>query len=116
MILSVEVRNGSLPAEMKAILLNKDVLAISDDPLGRQATQCIAAECLHGGVLYDGSTSVWNKTLADGSVAIGLVNVGNFGNVGKAFGDFNISFTAAAVGLDCPAAFAVRVGHGLVDN
>ena len=44
---------------------------------------CTAADCLHGGVLYGGSTSIWNKTLADGSVAVGLVNVGNFGNVGK---------------------------------
>jgi hypothetical protein len=63
---------------------------------------CTDKDCLHGGVLYGGSTSVWNKTLADGSAAIGLVNVGNFGNVGKTFGDFNVSFTASAVGLSCP--------------
>ena len=76
MILSVEVRNGSLPAEMKAILTNKEVLAISDDQLGRQATMCVDNHCLHGGVLYGGSTSIWNKTLSDGSIAVGLVNVG----------------------------------------
>ena len=122
MILSVEVRDGcectailrtvavlltdclcvaALSAGMKAILLNKEVLAISDDKLGRQATMCTDTDCLHGGVLYGGSTSIWNKTLADGSVAVGLVNAGNFGNVGKAFGDFNCSFTAKAVGLGC---------------
>lgn len=48
-----------------------------------------------------GATSIWNKTLADGSVAVGLLNTGNFGNVGTAFGDFNVSFTADAVGLNC---------------
>ena len=58
---------------MKAILLNKAVLAVSDDKLGRQATQCVHPDCLSGGVLYGGSTSVWNKTLADGSVAVGMV-------------------------------------------
>lgn len=107
MILSVEVRNGSLAPEMKSILLNKEVLAISDDALGRQATQCVHADCLHGNVLYGGGTSVWNKTLHDGSVAVGMLNVGNFGNVGKAFGNFNVSFSAEAVGLNCQA-FMVR--------
>ena len=28
-------------------------------------------------------------------------NSGNFGNVGKTFGDFNCSFTASAIGLNC---------------
>ena len=54
---------------MKAILLNKAVLAISDDALGRQATECLHPTCKHGGVLYGGATSVWNKTLADGAIA-----------------------------------------------
>jgi hypothetical protein len=76
MILSVEVRNGSLPTEMKDILTNKEVLSISDDQLGRQATMCVEKGCLHGGVLYGGSTSIWNKTLSDDAVAVGLVNVG----------------------------------------
>lgn len=99
MIISVEVRNGSLAADMKSILLNEEVLEISDDKLGRQATQCEAPGCQQGGVLYGGSTSVWNKTLEDGSVAVGMLNLGNFGNVGTAFGNFNISFTAQAIGL-----------------
>lgn len=34
-------------------------------------------------------------------MAVGLLNTGNFGNVGTAFGDFNVSFTADAVGLNC---------------
>ena len=100
MILSVELRNGSLSTDMKKILLNREALAISDDPLGRQATLCTHTGCSGGGVLYHGGTSVWNKTMANGTVAIGLVNVGNFGNVGTSFGDFNVSFTAEAVGID----------------
>ena len=104
MVLSVELRNKSLAAEMKEILLNKDVLAVADDALGRQATQCKSAGCKSGGILYGGTTSIWNKTLADGSVAVGLVNTGNFGNQGKAFGDFNTSFTFDAVGLGCESA------------
>ena len=107
MIMSTELRNGSMDPTMKAILLNKEVLAISDDALGRQATECTSKGCAHGGVLYGGATSVWNKTLADGSVAVGLLNTGNFGNVGAAFGDFNISFTAEAVGLSC-ASFTAK--------
>jgi hypothetical protein len=55
-------------------------------------------------VLYGGGTSIWNKTLADGSVALGLLNTGNFGNIGPTFGDFNVSFTPAAVGLHCSVA------------
>lgn len=103
MIMSTELRNDSIAADMKAILLNKGALEISDDPLGRQATECVHAGCKHGAVLYGGATSTWNKTLADGSVAVGLLNTGNFGNIGNAgFGDFNISFTPAAVGLHCP--------------
>jgi hypothetical protein len=103
------------------ICAHREVLAVSDDALGRQATLCTG--CQHGGVLcvlrpplpprrclrhrrlerpltsglaaacrswaaaspvtgcnadgsgrYGGSTSVWNKTLADGSVAIGMVS------------------------------------------
>lgn len=105
MILSVELRDAVKPlsADMKAILLNKEVLAVSDDALGLQATLCVDKSCSKNSVIYNGGTSVWNKTLADGSVAVGLVNVGNFGNVGKEFGDFNVTFSPGAVGLKCAA-------------
>lgn len=52
-------------------------------------------------VLYGGGISVWNKTLTDGSVAIALLNTGDFGTFGSAFGSFNASFTANAVSLHC---------------
>lgn len=75
--------------------LNDEVLKIVDDALGLQATLA------HKGnsVLYTGATMVWNKTLADGDVAVALLNTGDFGNVGTAFGDFNISFGPEEVGL-----------------
>lgn len=108
LIMSTEIRNGSMSPDMKAILQNREVLELADDPLQLQATLCPSPGCSHKNVLYGGVTSVWNKTLADGSVAVGLLNTGNFGNKGGNFGDFNISFSAAAVGLECKSRFAVR--------
>ena len=49
-----------------SILLNREVIAIDQDPLGRQASP----------VKY-GSLERWEKPLADGSVAVGLVNMGS---------------------------------------
>jgi alpha-galactosidase len=52
--------------ETKAILLNRDVIAIDQDPLGKQATR-----------LYrEGDKDVWTKPLADGSIAVGVFNRG----------------------------------------
>jgi len=93
LIMSTELRNGSMSSDMKSILLNREVLAIADDPLGRQATGRKKAD-----LLYAGSTTVWNKTLADGSAAVALLNTGDFANKGAAF---NISFNASEVGLSC---------------
>ncbi len=50
----------------KAILLNKEVIAIDQDPLGKQASP-----------RKDGDLETWIKPLADGSVAVGVVNLGN---------------------------------------
>jgi len=101
LIMSTEIRNGSLSKEAKAILLNKEVLSLADDTLGLQATQCKSPWCSNAPVLYGGRITVWNKTLADGSVAVALLNTGNFGGKGNPFGDFNTTFTAQAVGLNC---------------
>lgn len=50
--------------ETKSILMNKDAIAIDQDPLGKQAER-----------LYQhGDYSVWTKLLADGRVAVGLFN------------------------------------------
>ena len=50
----------------KAILLNKEVIAIDQDPLGKQASP-----------VKNGDLETWIKPLADGSVAVGVVNLGS---------------------------------------
>jgi alpha-galactosidase len=50
----------------KAILLNKEVIAIDQDPLGKQASP-----------RKNGDLETWIKPLADGSIAVGVVNLGN---------------------------------------
>lgn len=59
-----DVRN--MTAATKAILLNKEVIAIDQDPSGRQASP-----------VRNGETETWVKPLADGSVAVGVVNLGS---------------------------------------
>ena len=48
------------------LLTNDEVLAINQDPLGRQATPAI----------IDSTIQVWSKPLADGSRAFGVFNLG----------------------------------------
>jgi alpha-galactosidase len=55
----------SMTAATKAILLNKEVIAIDQDPLGKQASP-----------VKKGDVETWIKPLADGSVAVGVVNLG----------------------------------------
>ncbi len=50
--------------ETREILLNKEVLALDQDPSGHQADRLYA----------QGPLEVWGKTLADGSHAVGLFN------------------------------------------
>ena len=50
----------------KSILLNKEVIAIDQDPLGKQASP-----------VRNGDLETWVKPLADGSVAVGVVNLGS---------------------------------------
>jgi len=50
-----------------SLLSNDEVLAIDQDPLGRQA----------GRVSQDGTAEVWAKDLEDGSKAVGLFNRGD---------------------------------------
>jgi alpha-galactosidase len=53
--------------ETKSILLNKDVIAIDQDPLGKQGDRVSA----------DGPFEVWSKPLQNGSIAVGLFNRGH---------------------------------------
>ena len=49
----------------KNILMNREVIAVDQDGLGRQATP-----------VNNGDLEMWVKPLADGSVAVGVVNLG----------------------------------------
>ncbi|MBV8114287.1 MAG: glycoside hydrolase family 27 protein, partial [Silvibacterium sp.] len=65
----------------KAILMNKDAIAIDQDPLGKQ-----------GDRLYQsGDIDVWTKPLSNGRVAVGLFNRG--------WGERHISVNLADVGF-----------------
>lgn len=60
----------SMSAESAATLLNREVIAVNQDPLGAQARK--VGEQAHSGKL----SQVWAKPMADGSVAVGLYNLG----------------------------------------
>jgi len=50
----------------RGILMNAEVIAVDQDPLGRQAVRAIK----------DRAMEVWKKPLAEGHVALGLLNRG----------------------------------------
>ena len=56
----------SMTPETKSILLNKDVIAIDQDPVGKQATR----------LSTKGDVETWTRPLADGSIAVGVFNKG----------------------------------------
>lgn len=56
----------SMPPDVKEILTNKEVIAVDQDPLGRQGRR----------VWKDGDIEVWAKQLQDGSRAVVLLNRG----------------------------------------
>jgi len=55
--------------EIKAILTNKDVIAINQDPLGHQARYMYSV----------GQVEVWARDLKDGAKAIAIINIGSDG-------------------------------------
>jgi alpha-galactosidase len=57
----------NMKPEIKAILTNRDVIAIDQDPLGRQAAR----------VYSDGEVEVWTRPLAGGALAIAVVAAGD---------------------------------------
>jgi alpha-galactosidase len=58
-----DIRN--MTQATKDILLNRDVISVDQDPLGKQASP-----------RRDGDLEAWVKPLSDGSVAVGVVNLG----------------------------------------
>ena len=83
-----DVRNMS--AETKAILTNREVIAIDQDPKGAGATR----------VSHSDSADVWTRTLANGDRAVMLLN--------RSETPTTISTTARAVGLPAAGAYSVR--------
>ena len=57
----------NMKPEVKAILTNRDVIAIDQDPLGKQAAR----------VYSEGEVEVWARPLAAGAMAVAVVNVGS---------------------------------------
>ena len=56
----------SMTDATKAILMNKEVIAVDQDALGKQASP-----------VKNGDLESWVKPLADGGVAVGIVNLGD---------------------------------------
>ena len=56
----------NMKPEIKAILTNKDVIAIDQDKLGREGTRAYV----------DGEVEVWTRHLSNGALAIAVLNAG----------------------------------------
>jgi alpha-galactosidase len=57
---------SKLTPEVTAILTNREVIAIDQDPLGRQAERIYA----------EGPVEIWSRPLANGDVALAIFNFG----------------------------------------
>jgi alpha-galactosidase len=57
----------NMKPDVKAILTNRDVIAIDQDKLGKQGRR----------VYSDGEVDVWERNLAGGAVAIAVLNAGS---------------------------------------
>jgi alpha-galactosidase len=75
----------SMTAATKAILLNKEVIAIDQDSLGKQGTR----------VSENGDVHTWTKPLADGSTAVGVFNYGSSATT--------VTVNASELGLKSPS-------------
>jgi alpha-galactosidase len=60
----------SIGGSTREILLNREAIAVNQDPLGRQGYH--VGQVMHGREPAD----VWAKPLADGSIAVGMYNLG----------------------------------------
>ena len=57
----------NMKPEVKAILTNRDVIALDQDPLGKQASR----------VYSEGEVEVWSKPLSGGALAVAVLNAGD---------------------------------------
>jgi alpha-galactosidase len=65
-----------LTPEVTAILTNREVIAIDQDALGRQAER----------VYQEGPIQIWSRPLADGGVALAVINFGEDENFVRGIG------------------------------
>jgi alpha-galactosidase len=93
------------------LLSNDEVIAVNQDPLGRQAKR----------ITQDGYLEVWARPLWDGTVAVGLFNRGPEGaNVSVRFSDLGLTGTQSVRDLwrrkalsPCNGSFGMYVpSHG----
>jgi alpha-galactosidase len=118
-VLSAPLLSGndlrSMPPEIAAILTNRDVIALDQDPLGRQGRR----------IRDDGDTEVWAKWLQGGDIAVALLNRSKDAKeIGVAWTELGLAAAAAPrvrdlwTGQDHGAVtsvFAPAVpGHGVV--
>ena len=66
----------TLTPEVKAILTNREVIAIDQDALGRQAER----------IYQEGPIQIWSRPLADGGVALAVINFGEDENFMRGIG------------------------------
>ena len=81
----------AMPPDVRAVLTDPDVVALDKDPAG------------HGrraGCATDGRTEVWARPLADGSLAVALLNRSDDGAV--------VSTTTIDAGAPAAAGYAMR--------
>jgi len=64
-----------LDAFTLGLLANDELIAINQDPLGRQASRTAIRQ----------GVEIWQKPLEDGSVAVGLFNTGGFGETPQSY-------------------------------
>jgi hypothetical protein len=69
--------------ESKEILLNKEIIAVDQDPAGNQGTLVWSSEGSGDGDYYGGETRVWSRLLNDGSYAVVLQNTHSMGTATK---------------------------------
>ena len=127
LIMGNDLRNVSEGS--KAILLSKQAIAVSQDPLGKMGRR-------HPSFTSDSPTQVWSRPLAGGDIAVCLYNKNNAsgtditlkfsdlnisGNVsildiwaGKSLGLFDGSFTAEHVPLHDTAFLRLSPAAGVV--
>jgi alpha-galactosidase len=73
--------------EIRDILTNRDVIAIDQDPLGREATRAYT----------DGEVEVWTRHLSGGAFAIAVLNAGS-----ARYSSHPFHLNLARIGLDGP--------------